>query len=72
MVQGWRDVHGGFQDIATSVDECRAECVGAYLMSEEDLLALCGYTDDGPVKPADRTCNLPIGIGARLTSISRV
>ena len=24
---------GVFQDIATSVDECRAECIGAYLMS---------------------------------------
>jgi dipeptidyl-peptidase-3 len=53
---------GVFQNIATSVDECRAECVGAYLMSEKDLLALCGYTDDGPVKPADRTSNLKIRV----------
>lgn len=53
---------GVFQDIATSVDECRAECVGAYLMSENDLLALCGYTDDGPVKPADRTFDLTISL----------
>lgn len=43
-----------FQDIATSVDECRAECIGAYLMSEADLLSLCGYTDDGCIKPEDR------------------
>ena len=53
---------GVFQDIATSVDECRAECVGAYLMSENDLLALCGYTEDGPVKPADRTSDLTISL----------
>lgn len=53
---------GVFQDIATSVDECRAECVGAYLMSEKDLLALCGYTDDGPVKPADRMSDLTISV----------
>lgn len=53
---------GVFQDMATSVDECRAECVGAYLMSEKDLLALCGYTDDGPVKPADRMSDLTISV----------
>lgn len=53
---------GIFQDIATSVDECRAECVGAYLMSEKDLLALCGYTDGGPVKPADRMSNLAFSV----------
>src|SRR6516225_6909830 len=29
---------GLFGDIATTVDECRAECVGAYLMSDTELL----------------------------------
>ncbi|KAI6813540.1 dipeptidyl-peptidase III [Hortaea werneckii] len=47
-----------FQDIATSVDECRAECIGAYLMSETDLLSLCGYTDDGLIRPEDLEYNM--------------
>ncbi|RMY81349.1 hypothetical protein D0861_08340 [Hortaea werneckii] len=49
---------GVFQDIATSVDECRAECIGAYLMSETDLLSLCGYTDDGSIRPGDLEYNM--------------
>ncbi|KAI7459753.1 hypothetical protein KC357_g9116 [Hortaea werneckii] len=49
---------GVFQDIATSVDECRAECIGAYLMSETDLLSLCGYTDDGSIRPRDLEYNM--------------
>lgn len=35
---------GVFGDIATRVDECRAECVGAILLSNVDLMALCGIT----------------------------
>ena len=31
---------GLFGDIATTVDECRAECVGAYLMSDPEILGL--------------------------------
>lgn len=49
-----------FQDIATSVDECRAECIGAYLISETDLLSLCGYTDDGSIRPEDRMFDPPV------------
>lgn len=45
---------GVFQELATSVDECRAECVGAYLLSEIDLVNLCGYDDRSRVKPSDR------------------
>jgi dipeptidyl-peptidase-3 len=60
-----------FQDIATSVDECRAECIGAYLMSEPDLLALCGYTDDGCIKPENRMFDTTVPL-ALLTLISRV
>lgn len=37
---------GVFGDLATSVDECRAECVGAYLMDNEELLELCGFDHD--------------------------
>lgn len=47
---------GLFGDIATSVDECRAECVGAYLMSDKELLALFGFTDESEITAADRVC----------------
>lgn len=60
-----------FQDIATSVDECRAECIGAYLMSETDLLSLCGYTDDGLIRPEDRMSD-PVAPFDLLTIFSRV
>jgi dipeptidyl-peptidase-3 len=53
---------GVFKDIATSVDECRAECIGAYLLSEVDLLALCGYPKDGDIKPSDRKYRLAISL----------
>jgi dipeptidyl-peptidase III len=36
---------GQFGDLATTVDECRAELVGAYLMDDTELLGLFGYTD---------------------------
>ncbi|RMY68891.1 hypothetical protein D0863_06811, partial [Hortaea werneckii] len=49
---------GVFQDIATIVDECRAECIGAYLMSETDLWSLCGYTDQGSISPEDLEYNI--------------
>ncbi|KAK5020312.1 hypothetical protein LTR60_000631 [Cryomyces antarcticus] len=44
---------GLFKDIATSVDECRAECVGAYLMSDEELLGIFGYTDETKITCKD-------------------
>lgn len=36
---------GEFADLATTVDECRAELVGAYLMDDPELLELLGFTD---------------------------
>ncbi len=36
---------GQFKDLATTVDECRAELVGAYLMDDIELLALFGYNE---------------------------
>jgi len=48
---------GLFGDIATTVDECRAECVGAYLLSDMELLAMFGYTDDTEV--TGRDCESP-------------
>lgn len=44
---------GLFGDIATTVDECRAECVGAYLLSDMELLAMFGYTDKTEITGKD-------------------
>jgi dipeptidyl-peptidase-3 len=51
--QTWTGVFGA---IATSVDECRAECVGAYLMSDMELLALFGYSDGSRITGQARKC----------------
>jgi dipeptidyl-peptidase III len=44
---------GLFGDIATTVDECRAEIVGAYLMSDLELLEMFGYTSDSEITGKD-------------------
>ncbi len=49
--QTWTGVFG---DLATTVDECRAECVGAYLMSDKELLAIFGFDDHTKITAADR------------------
>ncbi|KAI1407010.1 dipeptidyl peptidase III [Hypoxylon sp. FL1857] len=49
---------GQFGDLATTLDECRAELVGAYLMDDPELLALFGFTDDSAIRPGDLTFNL--------------
>lgn len=36
---------GQFGDLATTLDECRAELVGAYLLDDNGLLNLFGFTD---------------------------
>ena len=46
----WNSVFG---DLATAVDECRAECVGAYMMSDTNLLRHCGYSEESTIKPSD-------------------
>lgn len=45
--QTWTSVFG---DLATTVDECRAELVGAYMISDADILILFGYTHGGKIK----------------------
>ena len=45
---------GLFGDIATTVDECRAELVGAYFMSDTELLEMFGFTDDSEITADDR------------------
>ncbi|KAL2850880.1 dipeptidyl peptidase III [Aspergillus pseudodeflectus] len=58
--QTWTGVFG---DLATTVDECRAELVGAYLIDEPDILAVFGYTEDSVVKPKDLIYNMYLQLG---------
>ena len=44
---------GQFGDLATTVDECRAELVGAYLMDDPELLDLLGFTSESEVTAED-------------------
>lgn len=46
---------GQFGDIATSVDECRCELVGAFLIGDADVLGLFGYDESSELKPQDVT-----------------
>ena len=48
--QTWTELFG---DIATTVDECRAECVGAFLISNSDLTEMCGFTSETTTTPSD-------------------
>jgi hypothetical protein len=63
---------GLFGDIATSVDECRAECVGAYLMSDKDLLGIFGFLDSSDITSDDCTHCLSDSISIILTTSSGV
>ncbi len=54
---------GMFGDLATSVDECRAELVGAYLMDDPRLLALFDVTSTTELKPDDVAYNIYLQIG---------
>ncbi|KAI0113626.1 peptidase family M49-domain-containing protein [Nemania sp. FL0031] len=49
---------GQFGDLATTVDECRAELVGAYLMDDLELLSLFGFTEASDIRADDVTYNL--------------
>lgn len=44
---------GQFGNLATTVDECRAELVGAYLMDDVDLLGLLGYDKSSEITAED-------------------
>ena len=58
--QTWTGVFG---DLATTVDECRAELVGAYLMDDLELLALFGYTSESEITARDLTYNMYLQLG---------
>lgn len=59
--QTWTGVFG---DLSTTVDECRAELVGAYLIDDKDILSIFGYTQHGKIKPDDSTKIVPQLISA--------
>lgn len=44
---------GQFGDLATTVDECRAELVGAYLMDDVELLGLFGFDERSAITASD-------------------
>ncbi|KAK8053999.1 dipeptidyl peptidase III [Apiospora saccharicola] len=54
---------GQFGDLATTVDECRAELVGAYLMDDKELLMLFGFTETTEIRASDVTYNLHQQLG---------
>ncbi|KAE8824347.1 hypothetical protein PTNB85_08904 [Pyrenophora teres f. teres] len=54
---------GQFGDLATTVDECRAELVGAYLMDDVELLELLGYDENSEITAADLTYNIYLQLG---------
>ncbi|KAL4942024.1 hypothetical protein BDV06DRAFT_235687 [Aspergillus oleicola] len=58
--QTWTGVFG---DLSTTVDECRAELVGAYLIDDVDILGLFGFTQDGNISPDDLVYNLYLQLG---------
>lgn len=49
---------GQFADLSTTVDECRAELVGAYLMDDTELLELFGFTDTSEIRAEDLSYNV--------------
>ncbi|KAI9841904.1 MAG: hypothetical protein M1837_000290 [Sclerophora amabilis] len=53
--QTWTSVFG---DLATTLDECRAECVGSYLLPDKELLSIFGFTDVSDVTADDRNYNV--------------
>ncbi|PYH64693.1 dipeptidyl peptidase III [Aspergillus vadensis CBS 113365] len=54
---------GVFNDLATTVDECRAELVGAYLIDDLEILSIFGYTGQSEVKPDDIAYNMYLQLG---------
>lgn len=40
--QTWISIFG---DLATTLDKCKAKCVGSYLITDKDLPAIFGYTN---------------------------
>ncbi|KAK6527450.1 hypothetical protein TWF694_004439 [Orbilia ellipsospora] len=52
---------GLFRDIATTVDECRCEVVGAYFMGFPEILGLFGYKDEKECEEMEYNMYLQLG-----------
>lgn len=46
----WTSVFG---KLATTMEECRAECVGSYLLTEPTVLRVFGYTESSDITAAE-------------------
>lgn len=49
---------GQFGELAATLDECRAELVSAYLMTDSELLASYGFTDKTDITSRNGTLRL--------------
>ena len=54
---------GVFADLATTVDECRAELVGAYLIDNLDILRLFGFSETSSITAEDVIYNAYLQFG---------
>ncbi|OBT61231.1 hypothetical protein VE03_09671 [Pseudogymnoascus sp. 23342-1-I1] len=52
-----------FEDIATTVEECRATLVSEYLIDNKELLSIFGYTDTSSITADDLIYNAYLQIG---------
>lgn len=52
-----QDVASVFGDLGQSLNECRADCVALYLITNKELLAIFGYTDNGDITNDDSKVN---------------
>ena len=60
--QTWNGIFG---DIATTVEECWADLVGAHLVDDVELLALFGYTLESDITAQNLTYNVYIQLGVK-------
>ena len=56
---------GVFADLAPTVEECRADLVGAYLKDSKALLALFGFDASSKISPNDITYNVYLQLGVK-------
>ena len=60
--QTWTGIFG---DLAKTVEECRADLVGAYLMDDVELLALFGFTSESDITGQDLTYSVYVQLGVK-------
>ncbi len=60
--QTWTGIFG---DLANTVEECKADLVGAYLIDDVELLALFGFTSESDITAQDLTYNVYVQLGVK-------